>query len=128
MDDDQLHFGFADVAYHATQLEPTKWNVVNFVGYFYYSLGFLSLTIICFKISFGSCGKRGHEWDQLLLPDLLPKRKELIEELEQCPVISLHRCIWIGSPTEDVCCSLHGFCDASKHSYTEVVYLVFEFS
>ena len=42
-------------------------------------------------------------------PDLLAKWKELIEELEQCPVISLPRCIWIGSPTEGVSCSLYGF-------------------
>jgi len=52
------------------------------------------------------------------------KWKDLIEELEQCPVMFLPRCIWNGSPSEGVSCSLHGFCDASKHAYAAVVYLV----
>jgi len=34
VDDDQLHFGFANIAYQARQLEPTKRNVVSIVGRF----------------------------------------------------------------------------------------------
>ena len=39
-------------------------------------------------------------------------------------MMSLPRCIWNGSPTEGLSCSLYGFCDASKHAYAAVVYLV----
>ena len=35
VDDDQLHFGFADIAHQARQVEPTKRNVVSIVGRFY---------------------------------------------------------------------------------------------
>ena len=128
VDNDQLRFGFANIAYQARQLEPTKWNVVSLVGRFYDPLGFLSPIVIRFKIFFQELCERGQEWDQPLPPDLLAKWKELIEELEQCPAISLARCIWIGSPTEGVSCSLYGFCDASKHAYAAVVYLVLKSS
>lgn len=126
VDDDQLRFGFANIAYQARQLEPTKRNIVSIVGRFYDPLGFLSPIVIRFKILFQELCERGQDWDQPLAPDLLAKWKELIEELELCPVMSLPRCIWNGPPTEGVSCSLHGFCDASKHAYAAVVYLVLQ--
>ena len=124
--DDQLHFGFADIAHQARQVEPTvtKRNVVSIVGRFYDPLGFLSPIVIRFKILFQELCEKGQDWDQLLTPELLAKWKELIEELERCQVMSLPRCVLNGSPTEGVSYSLHGFCDASKHAYAAVVYLV----
>ena len=68
--------------------------------------------------------EKGQDWDQPITPELLAKWKELIGELEQCHVMSLLRCIWDGSPSRRVSCSLHGFCDASKHAYAAVMYLV----
>ena len=124
VDDDQLHFGFANVAHQAKQLEPTKRNVVSIVGRFYDPLGFLSPIVIRFKMLFQELCEKGQDWDQPLIPELLVKWKDLIEELEQCPVMSLPRCIWSGSLSEGVSCSLHGFCDASKRAYAAVVYLV----
>ena len=123
VDDDQLRFGFTDIAHQARQLEPTKRNIVSIVGRFYDPLGFLSPIVIRFKILFQELCEKGQDWDQPLTPELLAKWKELIEELELCPVMSLPRCIWNGSPTKGVSCSLHGFCDASKHAYAAVVYM-----
>ena len=91
---------------------------MSVVGCFYDPLGFLSPIVIRFKILFQELCERGQGWDQPLTPDLLAKWTELIEELKLCPVMSLPRCIWNGSPTEGVSCSLYGFCDAA------VVYLV----
>ena len=124
VDDDQLHFRFANTAHQARQVEPTKRNIVSIVGRFYDPLGFLSPIVIRFKILFQELCEKGQDWDQPLTLELLAKWKELIEELEYCPMMSLPRCIWNGSSTEDVSCSLHGFCDASKHAYAAVVYLV----
>ena len=31
--------------------------------------------------------EKGQDWDQPLIPELLVKWKDLIEELEQCPVV-----------------------------------------
>ena len=97
---------------------------MSVVGRFYDRLGFLSPIVICFKILFQELCERGQGWDQPLTLDLLAKWTELIEELKHCVVISLPRCIWNGSPTEGVSCSLYGFCDASKHAYAAVLYLV----
>ena len=38
--------------------------------------------------------------------------------------MTLPRCIWTGVPADEWSTSLHGFCDASKHVYAAVVYLV----
>ena len=40
--------------------------------------------------------------------------------------MSLPRCIWAEVPTEDVSCRLYGFCNASKHAYAAIVYLVIQ--
>ena len=101
-----------------------KQNIVSIVGRFYNPLGFPSPIVIRFKILFQELCEKGQDWDQPLTPELLAKWKELIEKLGRCPVMSLPRCIWSGSPSEGVSCSLHGFCDASKHAYAAVVYLV----
>ena len=124
VDNDQLQFGFSNMAHQASLLEPTKRNIVSVVGCFYDLLGFLSPIVIRFKILFQELCERGQDWDQPLTLDLLAKWTELIEELKHCAVISLPRCIWNGSPAEGVSCSLYGFCDASKHAYAAVVYLV----
>ena len=64
VDNDQLRFGFANVAYQARQLEPTKRNVVSLLGHFYDPLGFLSPIVVRFKIFFQELCERGQEWDQ----------------------------------------------------------------
>ena len=108
----------------SSQTTGTHQTEHSIVGRFYDPLGFLSPIVIRYKMLFQELCEKGQDWDQPLKPKLLAKWKELIEELEHCPVMSLPRCIWNGSPTEGVSCSLHGFCDASKHAYAAVVYLI----
>ena len=126
VNEDQLRFGFANIAQNARQVEPTKRNIVSVVGRFYDPLGFLSPIVIRFKMLFQELCEEGLNWDEPLTPALNAKWTELIYELEHCPVMFLPRCIWKEPPTEEVECSLYGFCDASKHSYAAVIHLVLE--
>ena len=67
---DQLHFGFADLACLAAELEPAKRNLVSIVGRFYDPMGFLSPILIRFKILFQELCEQKQDWDQLLSEDL----------------------------------------------------------
>ena len=61
VDNDQLHFGFSNIAHQARQMEPTKRNIVSIVGRFYDPLGFLSPIVIRFKILFQELCEKGQE-------------------------------------------------------------------
>ena len=66
------------------------------------------------------------DWNQLLTGDLLQNWNTLISELQSSPTMSLPRCLLNGAPGEVNSFGLYGFCDASKHAYAAVVYLVIE--
>ena len=121
---DQLCFGFSDIAHHAARMEPTKRNLVSVVGKFYDPIGFLSPIVIKFKILFQDLCEGKNNWDQPLTGELLRKWEVLVSELQNSPPMTLPRCIWTGVPADEWSASLHGFCDASKHAYAAVVYLV----
>ena len=124
---DQLRFGFDDIARLATELEPTKRHLVSIVGRFYDPMGLLSPIVIRFKILFQELCSRKQEWDQTLDGDLLQKWNKLISELQCSPTMSLPRCFWSNcGDTSENSCTLYGFCDASKHAYAAVIYLVIE--
>lgn len=73
VDNDQLRFGFSNLAHQARQLEPTKRNVVSVVGRFYDPLGFLSPIVIRFKMLFQELCEKRQDWDQPIMSDLLAK-------------------------------------------------------
>ena len=123
---DQFCFGFTDIAHCAAESEPTKRNLISIVGRFYDPIGFLAPIVIKFKILLQELSERKIDWDKPLSGDLLRKWETLITDLQSNPPMSLPRCIWAEVPTEDVSCRLYGFCDASKHAYAAIVYLVIQ--
>ncbi len=118
---DQLRRGFDDIAHIAATIEPTKRHTVSVIGLFYNPLGFLSPIMIRFKMLLQELCKEKRDWDQLLSGELLQKWNKLISELQCSSTLTLPRCIWDGIPTDMSSCSLHGFCDASKHVYAAVI-------
>ena len=106
VEQDQLLFGLTSIAQQASQLEPTKRNIVSVVGRFYDPLGFLSPVVIRFKMLFQELCEKGQDWDDPLTDKLLDKLKELVKELEHSPVLSLPRCVWKDTPSKGTTCSL----------------------
>ena len=123
---DRLCFKFEDIARLASELEPTKRHLVSIVGRFYDPMGFLSPVVIKFKMLFQALCEERQDWDQLLTGDLLQRWKTLVTELRSSPAMSMPRCLLDGVPGEVNSFSLRGFCDASKHAYAAVVYLIIE--
>ena len=121
---DELCFGFTDLAHCAAGMEPTKRNLVSIVGRFYDPIGFLAPIVISYKILFQRLCEDKRNWDQPLTGELLRNWERLVADLQSCPRMTLPRCIWPTTSIEDCSCTLHGFCDASKHAYAAVVYLV----
>ena len=115
---------FKDIAHVASELEPTKRHLISIIVRFYDPMGFLSPVVIKFKILFQALCEERQDWDQLLTGDLLQRWKTLISELRSSPAMSMLRCLLDGVPGEVNSFSLHGFCDASKHAYAAVLYLV----
>jgi hypothetical protein len=89
-------------------------------------MGFLSPVIIKFKMLFQALYEEKQDWDQLLTGDLLQRWKTLVSELQSSPAMSMPRCFLDGVAGKAKSFSLHGFCDASKHAYATVIYLVIE--
>ena len=91
-------------------------------------MGILSPIVIRFKILFQELCAWKQEWDQTLAGDLLHKWNTLISQLQCSPTMSLPRCLWSGVSGDKYgsTCTLHGFCDASKHACAAVIYLVIQ--
>ena len=98
------------------------------VGKFYDPLGFLSPTVVQFKIFFQELCQSRLSWDEALTGELLTKWKSLISGLQGGPQITIPRCFLEGIISQVQSYSLHGFCDASQTAYAAVVYLVMETS
>ena len=128
VNNDRLCFGLADIARQAAELEPTKCNLVSIVGRFYDPFGFLSPIVINFKILFQKLCEEKKDWDQPLSDQLLHKWEVLVSDLQSNPPMTLPRCLLSDVSLDGYSCSLYGFCDASKHAYAAVVYLVIKTS
>ena len=103
-----------------------KRNVISLVGRIYDPLGFLAPVTIRYKILFQKLCKSKIDWDNDLTEGLLEEWKVLIAELREATPISVPRsyCYQVeGLPLSYTLC---GFCDASKHAYASVIYLVIE--
>ena len=123
---DQVLFDFGDIARLASDLEPTKRNVVSLVGRFYDPMGFTSPVTIRFKILFQELCESKVDWDHPLTGKLLTKWKSLIADLQEGQVMSIPRCYFDGIDGEVISCRLCGFCDASVNAYAAVVYLIIQ--
>ena len=102
-------FNLCDIAEMATNLEPTKTNVVSLVGRFYDPIGFLSPVIVCFKVLLHEICKSRVDWDQMLKGALLKKWKTLVVGLRQAQLIKIQRGYFsnVNTPVRFSC--LYGF-------------------
>ena len=83
-------------------------------------MGILSPVVIKFKMLFHALCEEKRE---LLTGDLLQKWNTLVSA-----TLFVSRCLLDGVLVEANSFSLYGFCDASRHVYAAVVYLVIETS
>ena len=85
---DQLIFNVDEIAMLAKEIEPTKRHVVAIVGKFYDPLGYLSPTVVQFKMFFQELCQAKLSWDEALTGELLDKWQFLVSGLQGGPQIT----------------------------------------
>ena len=120
---DALIFDLTKIANFARDLEPTKRNVVSVATKFYYPFGFLSQVVIEFKLFLQELCRMKIGWDDPLNDELFKMWGKLLDALEGITALTLSRCYFQGVQERVVCCSLHGFGDASIKAYAAVIYV-----
>ena len=63
---DRFIFSFDDIAEQASEMEPTKRNVISLAGRFYDPLGFLAPVTIRLKVLFQKLCESKIKWDEPL--------------------------------------------------------------
>ena len=81
LDDDTLIFDLREIGKLASEMKPTRRNVVSVVGKIYDPLGFLSPIVIRFKRLFQELCRAEQDWDQPLEGRLLNQWTTLVGEL-----------------------------------------------
>lgn len=122
--EDQLVFDLSSIAELAKNCEPTKRNIVRLSAKFYDPLGFMSPITIQFKMMFQELCESKIGWDEKVEHSTRTKWKKLVAELLKMSRILLPRCYFCDVNEQVISCTIHGFCDASKHAYAAVTYLV----
>ena len=118
---DRLVIDLRETANSLRTLKSTKRNEVGFSSKFYDPLVFLSPVIITLKIFFQELCRVKISWDDPLSSELLSRWHGLVANFQEV-VISVPRCCYFPACTMNKYV-LYGFCDASKSTYTVVVYL-----
>ena len=121
---DCLVFDISELAQVATNLLPTKRNLVSLIGKFYDPLGFLAPVTIRFKILFQRMCQAKIEWDDTLPSNLLREWRELVTDLSEGKPISVPRSYFHHVDETPTALTLCGFCDASTQAYAAVIYLM----
>ena len=124
--DDNLIFDFREVATVADALHPTKRNVISVIGRFYDPLGYLSPTIVQFKVYMQELCKSKLSWDESLTGEALSRWTKLVNQLRMGFPLSLPRCSLSAPVDGSMQYRLYGFCDASVMAYAAVIYLAEE--
>ena len=120
--DDTLICDLSNLYQAASELKPTKRNVIGLSARVYDPLGFLSPLTVCFKLLFQDICVAKLNWDDDLEGDLLKRWKGLILQMREPLLLRIPRCYFKGMG-EPLSCSLVGFCDASARAYAAVVYM-----
>lgn len=121
--EDKLVFDLSSVARLASECLPTKRNIAAVAAKFYDPIGFISPVVVQFKLLFQELCENKADWDDTLEGPLRGKWDKLVASLQNSQPLLLERCYFKEHRSEIVCCSLHGFCDASLKAYGAVVYL-----
>ncbi|KAL5457182.1 hypothetical protein EMCRGX_G034427 [Ephydatia muelleri] len=120
--DDTLICDLSNLYQAASELKPTKRNVIGLSARVYDPLGFLSPLTVCFKLLFQDICVAKLNWDDDLEGDLLKRWKGLILQMREPLLLRIPRCYFKGMG-EPLSCSLVGFCDASARAFAAVVYM-----
>ena len=120
---DKFIFDLTEIANYASDLQPTRRNVVSVAAKFYDPFGLLSPIIIEFNLFFQELCKMKIGWDDPLNGNLLKTWHKLLNGLDGVAALWLPRCYFQGIQDKVVSCSLHGFVDASSKAYAAVIYL-----
>ena len=122
---DVIAVDMMSVVQHAEGLPTTKRNTLRLLAGVYDPLGLISPVTVSVKVMFQEIGCQKCGWDEQLEGGFKKGVEDWIKGL-----IDRHRtevkCCVYDHPREEVEeCSLHGFADASKKAYCDVVYLVY---
>ena len=80
---DRFLFNLSGIARLATELDPTKRNIVSLVGRFYDPFGYLSPITIRLKVLIQDLCELKIDWDQPLDGAILSKWQALISDLQE---------------------------------------------
>ena len=121
--EDNLIFRLDDIFKDATNVVPTKRNILSVISTVYDPVGYLQPFTIQLKILLQNICKLNINWDDLI-GELLVEWKKISENLKRCEEIVIERCYFIynlSDPIKEI--YLHGFSDASQSAYAACIYL-----
>ena len=119
---DNFVIDLASIWEEASQISPTKRNVIRLVSKIYDPLGLISPVTSTFKILFQELCKCKLPWDEEL-PEHFRSRWELLIEGFKAEPLNIPRYCLFDSSANLI---LMGFCDASMKAYAAAVYFVDE--
>jgi hypothetical protein len=119
-------FDLSDLSLAASNLQPSKRNLVSLIGRFYDPLGFLAPVTVKYKVLFQKLCQSKVDWDCDLPEGLLQEWTSLLADLKEAGPISIPRSYNYRIEGTQTSYTLCGFCDASIQAYAAVIYLVVE--
>ena len=86
---DQIVVSLDEIAQLASNLEPTKRNIVSLVGRFYDPLGILALVVVQFKMFLQNVCEAKFEWGQPLPTEMAAMWLKLSAGLREAQTITI---------------------------------------
>ena len=109
----------------ASNIKPTKRNILRTIAGIYDPIGFLQPIVIKFKILFQDiCRRTEIDWDDDI-GELVSRWNEIIEPLADMKPVVIDRKYFVTNSNDPVIRRiLHGFSDTSQAAYGACIYLV----
>ncbi|XP_057310539.1 uncharacterized protein LOC130648503 [Hydractinia symbiolongicarpus] len=103
----------------------TKRNILKIIASIYDPVGLVSPLVVPFKVFFQKLCTTVNDWDTEFSKELKDEWNSLIQLFSISSKYRLQRYYFANYPLSDLKdITLHGFCDASKRSYSAVVYII----
>ena len=100
----------------------TKRGIISDVSKTYDILGWIAPAVLSMKMLYQKLWQKGHEWDDVVPPDLAEQHQSWREQLPLLAQKQIPRCYSIPD-LPFLTQELHGFSDASKKAYGAVVFI-----
>ena len=125
LEEDKICLKVGPIAEFASQLEPTKRNVLKIAAKLFDPLGLISPALINFRLMLQELCVAKYDWDSPISAGGQRQLKKWLKSLETVNNIVVDRYYFSKLPNETHVkqVTLHGFGDASKKGYCAVVYL-----